>query len=210
MFTSRAEYRLLLRHDNADLRLTELGRRVGLVDDPRWARFEARSAAIAQLRERLQTTRVRGNSLFQWLRRPESTWEDLHRLEHSFHAGEFNQDVIAQVMIEAKYNGYIGRQMEQIERFRRLEEKPIPAELDYRAIPQLRAEAREKFERIRPRSLGQAGRISGISPADMATLLIHLKRGGSPVALGSSPQPDVTTPTLGELDGESGDHAFPT
>jgi tRNA uridine 5-carboxymethylaminomethyl modification enzyme len=210
MFTSRAEYRLLLRHDNADLRLTELGRRVGLVDDLRWARFEARSAAIAQLRERLQTTRVRGNSLFQWLRRPESTWEDLLRLEHSFDAEGISQDVIAQVMIEAKYNGYIGRQMEQIERFRRLEEKPIPAELDYRAIPQLRAEAREKFERIRPRSLGQAGRISGISPADMATLLIHLKRGGSPVAPGSSPQPDVITPTLGELDGESAEPAFST
>jgi tRNA uridine 5-carboxymethylaminomethyl modification enzyme len=210
MFTSRAEYRLLLRHDNADLRLTELGRRVGLVDDLRWARFEARSAAIAQLRERLQTTRVRGNSLFQWLRRPKSTWEDLLRLEHSFDAEGISQDVIAQVMIEAKYNGYIGRQMEQIERFRRLEEKPIPAELDYRAIPQLRAEAREKFERIRPRSLGQAGRISGISPADMATLLIHLKRGGSPVAPGSSPQPDVITPTLGELDGESAEPAFST
>ncbi len=78
--------------------------------------------------------------------------------------------------IEAKYDGYIDRQLDQIERFRRLENKPIPADLDYRAIPQLRAEAREKFERIRPLSLGQAGRISGISPADIATLLIHLKR----------------------------------
>ena len=81
MFTSRAEYRLLLRHDNADLRLTELGRRVGLVDDQRWARFEARRDAFARLRESLETTRVRGNSLFQWLRRPESTWDDLLRLE---------------------------------------------------------------------------------------------------------------------------------
>ena len=78
--------------------------------------------------------------------------------------------------IEAKYDGYIGRQTEQIERFRRLEDKRIPADLDYRAIPQLRAEAREKFERVRPLSIGQAGRISGISPADIATLLIHLKR----------------------------------
>ena len=84
-------------------------------------------------------------------------------------------DVVAQVVIEAKYNGYIGRQIEQIERFRRLEDKPIPAELNYHGIPQLRAEAREKLDRVRPASLGQAGRISGISPSDIATLLIHLK-----------------------------------
>jgi tRNA uridine 5-carboxymethylaminomethyl modification enzyme len=210
MFTSRAEYRLLLRHDNADLRLTELGRRVGLVDDQRWARFEARRNAIARLRESLKTTRVRGNSLFQWLRRPESTWEDLLRLEHALDSTEFSQDVITQVIIEAKYNGYIGRQVEQIERFRRLEDKPIPADLDYRAIPQLRAEAREKFERIRPRSLGQAGRISGISPADMATLLIQLKRGGSAASTVSPLDPDVTTPIHGKLEGESGEPACST
>ena len=87
---------------------------------------------------------------------------------------------MAQVIIEAKYNGYIGRQIEQIERFRRLEDKPIPQDLDYHAIPQLRAEAREKFQRVRPRSLGQAGRISGISPADIATLLVHLKQRSLP------------------------------
>jgi tRNA uridine 5-carboxymethylaminomethyl modification enzyme len=85
-------------------------------------------------------------------------------------------------MIEAKYDGYIERQVEQIERFRRFEEKPIPVDFDYRAIPQLRAEAREKFERVRPGSVGQAGRISGISPADLATLLIELKRRGSPAS----------------------------
>ncbi len=95
---------------------------------------------------------------------------------------KFSQDVITQVVVEAKYNGYIGRQVEQIERFRRLEDKPIPADLDYRAVPQLRAEAREKLERVRPGSIGQAGRISGISPADMATLLIELKRGGPPAS----------------------------
>ena len=210
MFTSRAEYRLLLRHDNADLRLTEPGRRVGLVDDQRWARFEARRDAIARLRETLKTTRIRGNSLFQWLRRPESTWEDLLRLEHAFDCEGFSQDVITQVIIEAKYNGYIGRQVEQIERFRRLEEKPIPADLDYRAIPQLRAEAREKFERIRPRSLGQAGRISGISPADMATLLIQLKRGGSPASTVNPLDPDVTAPILGKLERQSGESACST
>jgi tRNA uridine 5-carboxymethylaminomethyl modification enzyme len=96
--------------------------------------------------------------------------------------GGFSTDAIDQVTIEAKYDGYIGRQVEQIERFRRLEDKPIPADFEYRSIPQLRAEAREKFSRVRPLSLGQAGRISGISPADLATLLIELKRrnAGSP------------------------------
>ena len=93
------------------------------------------------------------------------------------------KDVVAQVTIEAKYNGYIGRQIEQIERFRRLEDKPIPHDLDYRAIAQLRAEAREKFQRVRPHSLGQAGRISGISPSDIATLLVHLKQRGLSVSI---------------------------
>ena len=126
--------------------------------------------------QRLTSTKVNGDSLFQILRRPETTWTtsacSIPRLDQAVSS----PDVVAQVSIEAKYNGYIGRQIEQIERFRRLEDKPIPADLDYRAIAQLRAEAREKFDRVRPLSLGQAGRISGISPSDIATLLIHLKR----------------------------------
>jgi tRNA uridine 5-carboxymethylaminomethyl modification enzyme len=176
MFTSRAEYRLMLRHDNADLRLTELGRRVGLVDDHRWERFTRRRDAIGQLRDRLTRTRVAGDSLFQALRRPETTWFDLRSLDPALVEAGFAADVIDQVTIEAKYDGYIGRQLDQVERFRRMEEKRIPAGLDYRSIPQLRAEAREKFERVRPASVGQAGRISGVSPADIATLVIHLKR----------------------------------
>jgi tRNA uridine 5-carboxymethylaminomethyl modification enzyme len=176
MFTSRAEYRLMLRHDNADLRLTELGRQVGLVDDRRWERFTRRRDSIGELRDRLTRTRVAGDSLFQALRRPETTWFDLRSLDPALVEADFTADVIDQVTIEAKYDGYIGRQLDQVERFRRMEEKRIPTELDYRSIPQLRAEAREKFERVRPASVGQAGRISGVSPSDIATLLIHLKR----------------------------------
>jgi tRNA uridine 5-carboxymethylaminomethyl modification enzyme len=176
MFTSRAEYRLMLRHDNADLRLTERGRAVGLVDDARWSRFEQRRDSIGRLRNRLDVTRVSGVSLFQNLGRPESTWSDLAALDEALLHEGFDDRVIEQVTIDAKYAGYIGRQSEQVERFRRLEDKRVPPDLEYRSIPQLRAEAREKLDRVRPISLGQAARISGISPSDIATLLIHLKR----------------------------------
>jgi tRNA uridine 5-carboxymethylaminomethyl modification enzyme len=176
MFTSRAEYRLILRHDNADLRLTERGRAIGLVDDTRWKKFEMRRDHVQRLRTRLEGTRVSGASLFQALGRPEATWTEVVALDTKLSDEGFDNGVIEQLTIDAKYAGYIGRQSEQIERFRRLEDKRIPADLSYRAIPQLRAEAREKLERVRPLSLGQAGRISGISPADIATLLIHLKR----------------------------------
>jgi tRNA uridine 5-carboxymethylaminomethyl modification enzyme len=176
MFTSRAEYRLALRHDNADLRLTEVGRQVGLVDDRRWSRFQSRRDEIDRLRTLLLTSRVQADTLYQVLRRPSATWQSLLALDPGLASHAFSPDVIEQVMTEAKYDGYIDRQVEQIERFRRLENKRIPSDIDYWSIPQLRAEAREKFEKIRPLSLGQAGRITGISPSDIATLLIHLKR----------------------------------
>jgi tRNA uridine 5-carboxymethylaminomethyl modification enzyme len=112
-----------------------------------------------------------------------NSWESVLALDPGLSARPFAADVIEQVTIEAKYDGYIGRQVEQIERFRRMENKHIPRDLDYSEVPQLRAEARERFERVRPHSLGQAGRISGISPADIATLLIHLKRNRPEVSI---------------------------
>jgi tRNA uridine 5-carboxymethylaminomethyl modification enzyme len=182
MFTSRAEYRLLLRHDNADLRLTDRGRTIGLVDDNRWERFTERKRAIDELRKVLRSIRVDGQSLEERLRRPETEWEDLVALHPALaESGPTRRDAFEELAIEGKYGGYIERQAEEIERFRRLEAKPIPVNLDYGAVHQLRVEAREKLARVRPRSLGQAGRISGISPADLSTLLVHLKRTGEAV-----------------------------
>ena len=178
MFTSRAEYRLLLRADNADLRLTPIGREIGLVDDARWSRFVSRRDRIEELTSILKGERVAGFTLEEILRRPPTTWYDLLALRPSLAELLDDRSAIEQVTIEAKYGGYIDRQAEQVERFRRLEDKPLPEGLDYGSIAQLRAEAREKFARVRPRSLGQAGRISGINPADLATLLVHIKRPG--------------------------------
>jgi tRNA uridine 5-carboxymethylaminomethyl modification enzyme len=158
--------------------LTESGIAVGLVDEARRQRFEARREAIESLRNELRSTRIEGITLEQILRRPPTTWDELVDLVPRLATITDDESAIEQVTIEAKYGGYISRQADQVERFRRLEDKPIPVNLDYQSIPQLRAEAREKFETVRPRSLGQAGRISGINPADVATLLIHLKRSG--------------------------------
>jgi tRNA uridine 5-carboxymethylaminomethyl modification enzyme len=184
MFTSRAEYRLLLRHDNADRRLTPLGRRVGLVGDDAWQRLQKKEEEIAALRTKLQVNHVEGRPLEAWLRRPDVTWEQVHDL--LFHETGYeltgSREAVEQVVLETKYAGYIERQAAQVERFRRLESRPIPAHFDYAACPQLRAEAREKLARVRPASLGQAGRISGISPADLAVLLLYLDDRPAPAA----------------------------
>jgi tRNA uridine 5-carboxymethylaminomethyl modification enzyme len=178
MFTSRAEYRLLLRHDNADRRLTPLGRRVGLVDDRRWQKLNRKEAEIARLLDRLRTRRVEGQTLEQWLRRTETTWADLVGLDPELQHLAFAAEAIEQVTIETKYSGFVNRQTAQIERFQKMENKSIPPHFEYAAIPQLRMEAREKLAKVRPISLGQASRISGITPADLAVLLFYLGQSG--------------------------------
>jgi tRNA uridine 5-carboxymethylaminomethyl modification enzyme len=175
MFTSRAEYRLLLRHDNADRRLTPLGRRIGLVGDRAWDRLQAKEKAIAEVMEYLRTHRHGPDSLERWLRRTEVEWTDLCAWVPALAAMKLAADIVEQVVLELKYSGYIDRQAAQVERFHRLESRPIPASFDYDAIPQLRFEAREKLSRIRPLNVGQASRISGIHAADLAVILMYLK-----------------------------------
>jgi tRNA uridine 5-carboxymethylaminomethyl modification enzyme len=175
LFTSRAEYRLLLRHDNADRRLTPLGRRAGLVTDDAWQRLQRKEHGIAALTDYLRTHRHGTDTLDQWLHRTEVTWEQLVEMHPALGELGTSPDVVEQVVLEAKYAGYIQRQAAAVERFRRMEGRAIPAHFDYDAVPQLRAEAREKLARVRPASLGQASRISGINPADLAVLLVYLE-----------------------------------
>jgi tRNA uridine 5-carboxymethylaminomethyl modification enzyme len=175
MFTSRAEYRLLLRHDNADRRLTPLGRRVGSVGEVEWSRYQRKEQGIADLQRYLQTTRSDGDSLETWLRRTGVEWAHLCGRHEALREWDARPEVVEQVVVEAKYSGYVERQAAEVERFRRLEDKHIPTQFDYGAVPQLRHEAREKLTRVRPTSLGQASRISGITPADLAVLLFYLE-----------------------------------
>jgi tRNA uridine 5-carboxymethylaminomethyl modification enzyme len=175
MFTSRAEYRLLLRHDNADRRLTAIGRRVGSVSDAEWERFQQKEQGIAALQQTLKQTRSDGNSLETWLRRTSVEWAALCERHPALREWDARPEVVEQVVIEAKYSGYVDRQAVEVERFKRMEDRRIPPHFDYAAVPQLRVEAREKFSRVRPASVGQAGRISGITPADLAVLLFYLE-----------------------------------
>lgn len=175
MFTSRAEYRLLLRQDNADLRLTPLGRRLGLVDDRRWAATQAKQEALEQARCLAETERVDGIPLSQWLKRTDAT---AARLPEALRT-RLPVEIWQLVETDLKYEGYIRRQQTQVERANAGETRPLPPDLDYAAVAELRAEAKQKLSTILPTTFGQAGRISGITPADLAILEIWLrKRGG--------------------------------
>jgi tRNA uridine 5-carboxymethylaminomethyl modification enzyme len=206
MFTSRAEFRLQLREDNADMRLTEAGRRMGLVDDARWEAFCRKREAVSRETERLKsiwvnprnlpapeaervlgTTIEREYRLFDLLRRPDVSYPGLMSLDGGKYAsadvsretlGEMSSTVIEQVEISAKYAGYIDRQKEEVERAAHYEGLRLPADLDYMQVSALSIEARQKLQKHRPETLGQAGRISGITPATISLLLIHLKKGG--------------------------------
>jgi tRNA uridine 5-carboxymethylaminomethyl modification enzyme len=175
MFTSRAEYRLLLRHDNADRRLTPIGRQVGSVSREAWERLEVKEKGIAQLQAYLSITRSDGDSLLVWLKRTGIEWKHLCERHPPLRSWEQTPDVVEQVILETKYSGYIERQANDVDRFRRMEEKRIPGHFNYDVVPQLRREAREKLSRVRPTSLGQASRVSGITPADLVVLLFYLE-----------------------------------
>ena len=191
MFTSRAEYRLLLREDNADVRLTELGRKYGLVDDARWKAFSEKQEAVAIENERMRTTFVHPNteaaakleekgeklsretSLLDLLKRPKLGYQDIADLKGAAHP---NEQVAEQVEIGVKYAGYIARQKDEIERLKRAEDVLIPADFDYTTVDGLSNEILQKLQDIKPATLGMAGRISGVTPAAVALLLVYLKR----------------------------------
>ncbi len=222
MFTSRAEFRLQLREDNADMRLTEDGRRLGLVDDARWDAFCRKRDAVSRETERLKSTwvnprvlpaeeseRVLGkaieheHNLFELLRRPGVSYAALTSMNNAAYAsdavsretlGELADPVIEQVEIAAKYSGYIDRQKAEVERAANFEHLRLPPDIDYLQVTSLSFEARQKLAKHRPETLGQAARISGITPASISLLLIHLKKGGFK-GFGVLPRPQAQAET---------------
>jgi tRNA uridine 5-carboxymethylaminomethyl modification enzyme len=189
MFTSRAEYRLWLRCDNADVRLTPVGREVGLVTDERWTRFHHKQEAVAQVRAAARNATWQGRRLWDWLKRPEASPGELRRILAHDSPIAASDEAATLVWLEAKYEGYLARQHRQIERFREMESMVLPPGIDFLELSGLRREAREAFARVGPRTLGQAGRISGISPSDITTLWVHLTTRRRAAA--RSPEPTV-------------------
>ncbi len=191
MMTSRAEYRLLLRQDNADLRLTKKGYEIGLIDEERYQKLLKKEAEIAEEMQRLERTVIgaakevqqllqsydssplnTATTLAELIRRPELSYELLEPIDKE--RKPLSEEVIEQVNINIKYDGYIKRQLHQVEQFKKLENKLIPEDIDYKDVPSLRIEARQKLEKFRPLNIGQASRISGVSPADISVLMVYL------------------------------------
>ncbi|PMP64951.1 MAG: tRNA uridine-5-carboxymethylaminomethyl(34) synthesis enzyme MnmG [Thermodesulfobacterium geofontis] len=199
MFTSRAEYRLLLREDNADLRLTEIGRKIGLVDDERWELYLDKKEKLKRVMEFLKETKIspdRVNSylesigstplkssirLYELLKRPEVEIEVISELVPDLK--KFSEDILSEIETEIKYSGYINKQLKEVEKFKKLENMKLPEDLNYYEIPGLSNEMKEKFSKIRPTSIGQALRIPGVTPAAISAIQIYLKKRSTPSAV---------------------------
>ena len=174
MFTSRAEYRLALRSDNADSRLTPLGRETGLVDDQRWDRFELKRDKVNKLAETVRILAHDGQKLASVLKRPDTEVAVIEEVLTKHGIDLFPMEVMRQVLIDFRYEGYLVRQQKQINRFKKMESMKIPPSTDFSKMTELRAEAREKLSAFSPDTLGQAGRIPGISPADILALWVYV------------------------------------